>query len=131
MTDRVSAGSEQTSGAGGQQQCGHPVVKAWGDGTRQVSGCQQAATEEVDGRKACPEHAAEMRRWKAEAEEMFRRATRHSPQIGIGFDGDVICLCKVKVLAGQEHPFDVPHGEEAQWWDDHPDAPHRPKEVSV
>lgn len=81
---------------------------------------------EKDG--LCRQHLQEQEYQHRQFEKMMANATRHWQSIGVHGKGVRCGGCDVMVLDGQEHPWNVPHAQEASWWATHPNAPHRSKE---
>lgn len=59
--------------------------------------------------------------------EMMDKATRHFGGIAFHGRGTKCGGCGAFVEIGEEHPWSVPEKQEAVWWEEHPDAPHKEK----
>lgn len=101
--------------------CGQPVTSGRLGGTRYVGRCGCPVV--ADG--VCQQHYDEQEYQRRQFQDMMKRATRHSRGIRFHNRFDQCSGCGAKVKMDEEHPWNVPHGEEAAWWEAHPDAPHR------
>lgn len=105
--------------------CGQAVTYGSPGSTRYVGRCGRPV--ERDG--LCRDHLYAQEYQLKQFREAMDNATRHWHSIAFHGKGVRCGGCDVMVLDGQEHPWDLNKVEEAAWWEGHPDAPHRPKDL--